>query len=180
MQLPDIIKQLSSTARLVPAEEVESAVPCRSGLYAIFVDRADSLPSPFSEYLKQRGTRMIYLGKASGNLQTRLVKQDLRHKQASTFFRGIGALLGYVPPTGSLRRHKNQTNYKFSPADTQLIIGWINRHLSLRCVAMTRADVELSEALAISALRPLLNWTHNPDRLQELHDLREACRRIAK
>jgi hypothetical protein len=122
---------------------------------------------------------MLYLGKASGNLQNRLVREDLRHRRASTFFRGIGAILGYVPPRGSLKGKRNQRNYKFSQVDTENIIGWINAHISVRWVTVTPAEVELYEGEAIAALRPLLNWTHNPDRLRELQDLRRRCESMA-
>jgi len=177
--LTEVLKQLSSSAQSVPAEDAESLVPDCPGLYVIAVDESGSLPAPFSKYAARSGMSMIYLGKASGSLQTRLVKQDLRHKQPSTFFRGIGAALGYLPPSGSLKGKRNQRNYKFSNVDTQHIIDWINAHLSVRWVTLTRAEVELYEGAAIAALKPLLNSTYNPDRLGELRDLRRKCESIA-
>lgn len=138
------------------------------------------MPPPYSGYAARSGTSVIYLGKASTSLQTRLVRQDLWHKNPSTFFRGIGAVLGYVPPRGSLRGKKNQRNYKFSRVDTDRIINWINAHLSVRWVAVSPSEVQLHEGPAIASLMPLLNSTHNPNRLSELSDLRRKCEHIAQ
>lgn len=180
MNLEEIIVQLSSGAKLVSAKKAELWVPASSGLYSIFVDQAASLPSPFGDYLSQKQTTIIYLGKASGSLKDRLVEQDLRHKNPSTFFRGIGAVRGYRPPAGSLKGKKNQNNYKFNTRDTQLIIKWINSHLFIRWVVLQEHEVESFESGAILSLRPLLNTQNNPDALPELAALREKCRQIAK
>lgn len=180
MQLSEVIKQLSESANLISAKNAESIVPYDSGLYAIFIDNPTNLPSPFREYLIQKGGSMIYLGKASSSLQERLVEQDLRHRNPSTFFRGIGAILGFRPPGGSLRGKGNQNNYKFSGRDTMSIIEWINSHLSVRCVVLEANEIESYEPSAIESLKPLLNTSNNPDKLSELADLREECRRIAR
>jgi len=180
VNLTHILTQLQSDAELVSAAGTDALVPDCPGLYAISIDDPLSLPSPYSTYAKRSATPVIYVGKASSStLQTRLVKQDLRHKNASTFFRGIGAILGYVPPRGSLKGKKNQRNYKFSSLDTDRIIDWINAHLWVRWVVVSRPEVELYEGPAIASLMPLLNSTHNPNRLSELGDLRRKCERIA-
>lgn len=180
MNVDQIIRQLASAARLVPAKNAEAQVPDCPGLYSIFVDHAKVLPSPFGEHLSQKRTSIIYLGKASRSLQTRLVRQDLRHKQPSTFFRGIGAILGYEPLAGSLKGKKNQNNYKFGKRDTESIVDWIDSHLSIRWITTKSEEVEVYEGAAISALKPLLNTSNNPDPVPELAELRQKCRLIAR
>ncbi len=180
MHISNIIEQLCSTAMLMPASQADKLVPHHPGLYSIFVDEPRNLPAPFGEYLSQKGTRIIYVGKADDSLQCRLVQQDLRHRcGASTFFRGIGAVIGFRPPVGSLRGKRNRNNYRFSETDTLAIINWIDRRLSVRWVATPLEQIGTFEPEAIRTLRPLLNWTHNPDKLQELAALRAECRRIA-
>jgi len=174
-----IISQLKNDASLIPALRSEKSVPDIPGLYSIFIGDPDNLPSPFGEYLKQKKSRMIYLGKATKSLQVRLVEEDLRHMRASTFFRGIGAVLGFRPPKGSLVGKKNQNNYRFSDEDTNGIIKWINNHLSVRWIELSISSIEDNEPTAINALRPPLNTAHNPEALPELAALREKCRTIA-
>ncbi len=153
-------------------------VPGEPGLYAIFIDQAASLPEPFRSVLSTRKTRLIYVGKAD-NLSSRLIGQDLRHEQPSTFFRGIGAVLGYRPPVGSLRGKSNQNNYRFSATDTQGVIEWIDAHLSVNAVALSQGEPGRYEPEVIRQLTPLLNTAHNPEALRELAELRAECRRIA-
>lgn len=154
---------------------------CRdvTGLYAIFVDSADNLPDPYRHRLLQNATTLIYVGKAGTCLHTRLVLQDLQHRNPATFFRGLGAILGYRPPRGSLKHANKTNNYKFSLNDTSRIIKWIDEHLRILCVPMMCEEIVKWEKIAIRELRPLLNSTHNPDRTPELAALREECRRIA-
>lgn len=180
MDLNEVIAHLLTDATLMSAKDADMLVPNTSGLYSIFVDDATSLPSPFGDCLSKRRTNLIYLGKASGSLKERVVEQDLRHKNPSTFFRGIGAVLGYRPPPGSLKGKRNQNNYRFSATATKLIIEWINSHLSVRWSVLSEHDIELFEPKAIASLRPLLNSQHNPEPLPELVALREQCRVIAK
>ena len=127
----------------------------------------------------ERGGQLVYVGKAGDDLYGRLIEQDLRHRRPSTFFRGLGAVLGYRPPAGSLRGKKNQSNYKFSATDTQSIIDWIDTHLSVNCVVLAAGTPEQHEPKIIRELTPLLNSKHNPKALRQLAELREECRRIA-
>ena len=177
MNLKCVIYLLSSA---VPASEAESCVTSEPGLYSIFIDKAETLPPPFNEYQLKKKHLMIYFGKATESLLTRLVEQDLRHVNPSTFFRGIGAVLGYRPAAGSLKGKSNQNNYKFSPTDTQQIIKWINDHLFIRWLSLNVDEIESYEPSCISTIRPLLNTKHNPEASKELADLREECRRIAR
>jgi hypothetical protein len=180
MDITQILELLTITAALVPASQAGREVPTGPGLYSIFVDSPQALPEPFSEHLLQKETTLIYVGKASGNLYERLFEQDLRHKHPSTFFRGIGSILGYTPPLGSLKGKRNQYNYKFNKPDTTLIKEWIDDHLSIRWVCLDSESSERIEPELITSLRPLLNSSNNPDTLPELADLRERCRTIAR
>lgn len=180
MSLAEIVKALDLDAKLVPARSAERRVPDRPGLYSIFIDDPDNRPSPFKEFLSKRKTRMVYLGRASTSLQKRLVTEDLRHKKPSTFFRTIGAVLGYKPAAASLKGKKNQTNYRFTPQDTRSIINWIDCHLSVRWVTLPPDEAERGEQFAIPEVRPLLNTSNNPDVLPEVGQLREQCRAIAR
>lgn len=166
-------------AKRFPARLADELVPTRPGYYAIFVSQPDLLGQPFGQILQSRGTCLIYVGIATSSLRRRLVDQDLHHKKPSSFFRGLGVILGFRPPVGSLVGKVNQNNYRFNPADTGEIISWINEHLSVSWVDAVRAD-KGAEKKAIEKLRPLINTTYNPDRLPELAQLREECRRIAR
>lgn len=177
MEGEDIFQQLTEGVPLISARNAIRVIPHNSGLYTIFINDHNNLPSPFGDYLDEKGTTLIYLGKGN-SLNERLVEQDLRHQKPSTFFRGLGAILGFRPPAGSLRDKSNQNNYKFTPRDTQTIISWIDEHLQVRWVVLDPEDIAHESAL-IGKLCPLLNTRHNPEKLPELAELREECRRIA-
>lgn len=174
-----IAETLESVGTLIPVATAHSVVPAKPGFYSIFVDKPQSLPSPFDHYLRAKNTRLIYIGVASGSLYGRLIEQDLRHQKPSTFFRGIGAILGYRPPSGSLFGRRNQNNYKFSTTDTASIEAWNREHLFVRFVAVNTSDFPDAERRAIGRNCPILNTTHNAKRLDELADLRALCRSIA-
>lgn len=176
----DVIDQLTSAALLVSEKDAERFVPSNAGLYSIFIDHPENLPEPFRGYITRQNTTLVYIGQASTSLRKRLVDQDLRHLHPSTFFRGIGAVLEFRPPTGSLRGKSNQNNYKFSSQDTKMIVHWINTHLSLRWVILDAKILDTEEQLVINFLKPVMNTTYNPDRLSELSRLRDVCRQIAR
>src|SRR5689334_19554692 len=99
---------LSNFAAAIPVPRAEKVVDDRPGLYAIFVDHPSSLPEPFASQLTTRNSRLLYVGRARDSLLVRLISQELRHKRAATFFRGMGAILGFRPQAGSLRGKANQ------------------------------------------------------------------------
>jgi hypothetical protein len=175
----EVLRLLLDTAPLVSAPHAVTHAPDVPGLYAIYVDRVDALSPPFRAMLESRRTTLIYLGKASHSLSRRLGQEELRHRRAATFFRSLGAVLGYRPPPGSLAHRKNQRNYRFSDADTAAIIAWLDAHLQVRWVALPRAETEAYEPRLIAALCPLLNLKDNPAPQPELIALRDTCRRIA-
>ena len=169
------INYLNDFASALPVPRAIASVDDKPGLYSIFVNDPKSLPKPFSLMLIERRTHLLYVGRAKDSLSVRLINQELRHKRAATFFRAIGALLGFRPESGSLRGKANQNNYRFSNRDTAAIKAWMENHLLVRWFAI---DIAV-EPTVIQQLRPLLNTTHNPDCCVELAELRDLCRRIA-
>ena len=109
----------------------------RQGLYCIRIKNVHLLPEPFGTILLERGHDILYIGIASENLYNRFLNQELRAKGHGTFFRSMGAVLGYKPPKGSLIEKRNKKNYKFSKTDELKIIGWINEN----SVSYTHLDV---------------------------------------
>ena len=180
MKFEDALAELTAKEKLIEVEDAEQYAPPCPGLYSIYVDRTEVLPSPFSDELKRRGTCLLYMGIASRSLQKRLVQQDLRHRNPSTFVRGIGAILGYRPAVGSLRGMANQNNYKFSRSDTVKVIHWIDNHLRVRWCMCDPESLDKIKPRLIRRLTPLMNTTHNPARSEALAALRKECREIAR
>lgn len=155
-------------------------VPTGAGLYSIFVDDPRLLPASFRLALESRGSRLLYIGCSEASVAERLLQEDCEHRRASTFFRGIGAVLGYRPKLGSLRGKSNQNNYRFGTGDTKKIVAWIREHISVCAVPVSLEILARLERDVIAELRPILNTTYNPEAFQVLADLREECRRIAR
>lgn len=175
--MPDLAQQLLVGNRLA-SSEWPANISDRTGFYAIFIDDASALPSPFCDVLRQRRTDLLYVGIAPTSFRTRLFKQDLRQQGHSTFFRSLGAVRGYRPAPGSLATAKNKQNYVFPPDDKEALRRWAERHLSVRLVQQV-SPAPADEQRAIAELCPLLNLRHNPQKLRELELLRSECRRIA-
>lgn len=164
-ELPDEIL----ASRKCSAAEALRRAPARPGYYAIFVDSPNQMQSPFSNLLLERRTRLIYIGIATKSLRQRLVEQDLLHRQPSTFFRGMGAIIGFRPSPGSLFGKSNQNNYTFSPEDTKQIIAWIDEHLSVSWIEADPAIEEVERGL-IRKHFPIINTDDNCEgRLQTQH-----------
>lgn len=161
-----------------PAGAIDSEVPNRPGLYAIHVSDTGALPQPFLSHAEKRGHDLIYLGIARQSLSRRLLGQELRARGHGTFFRSVGALLGYRPPIGSLVGQGNTKNYTFAPEDNQSIIDWINTNLLVNWMEFSGAHA-VEESSLIREHLPLLNLQGNPAALPELSALRAECVRIA-
>jgi hypothetical protein len=175
----ELVASLTSDRKLTSARDAQNVVPASPGLYAIFVDGARSLPALFHAYLLARQTRLIYVGRGD-NLRRRWVGDDLRHTGPSTFFRGMGAALGFTPPRGSLSGRRNQHNYRFGDQDTKDIIDWMDAHLFVRWQTLGTDALQVWESRAVRAYHPLFDTSGNPEALQELADLRKHCRDIAR
>ena len=152
-------------------------VPDVPGLYCIKLRKSVRLPAKFG---KVREDGVIYIGKASTSLRKRFWKQELNHIGAATFFRSIGAMLEYLPPKGSLVGKKNQSNFKFSPEDTEAIRQWMRNSLTANFIAFSTETMDDVEKKLIDTYRPLVNYTHNPDYSRELEAVKDKCREYAK
>lgn len=151
-------------------------VPDVPGLYCIKLRNGVRLPA---KYGKVREDGVIYIGKAD-NLRERLWEEELSHKRPATFFRGIGAILDYLPPKGSLIGYANQKNYKFSPEDTSAIIKWMKLSLMVNWIQLTPSLILDTEKELIVKYAPMMNTTHNPHKNKELAAARKRCREYAK
>lgn len=177
--LAGIERDLLADASFRRAADIDGDVPDRFGLYAIRVRKVETLPEPFRSIAQARDSRLIYLGEATGQtLRRRFLGNELRGHGHGTFFRSIGAVLGYRPPVGSLVGKANPRNYRFSPADTALIVDWINAHLEVSWTAFADG-IHASEVTLIRKHTPLLNLRDNPRALPELSTLRAECCAIA-
>lgn len=159
-----------------PAGTVDLEVPNRPGLHAIRVRDRSALPEPFKSRSEERGHDLIYVGIATQSLSRRFLGQELRARGHGTFFRSIGALLGYRPLAGSLIGKNNTRNYKFAPADNRAIIDWIDANLLVNWVKFSGAHA-LEESALIRKHLPLLNL--QAATLPELAAVRAECVRIA-
>ncbi|WP_443413412.1 GIY-YIG nuclease family protein [Arthrobacter rhombi] len=157
-----------------PAGTVEEFVPDLPGLYAIRIAEIGALPEPYRAYATRRNDRLVYVGKATASLRQRLVRQELRAKGHCTFFRSIGAMLGYQPVSGSPVESANKRNYTFSRDDNMAIVAWINTHLQVPWIPLV-SGLDFIEWRLIRGLGPLLNLSGNPRALRELTELRQAC-----
>ncbi len=144
------------------------------GLYCIKLRSGATLPRDYMCQLKP--DRYIYIGKASGSLRQRFWKQELNAVGHGTFFRSIGAVLGYTPVAGSL---KSGRNYKFSTVDEEKIKRWLQNNTLVNCVPVQEEQIKANEDVLILKHRPLLNIQGNPDKLTILEEARKKCLGIA-
>lgn len=155
-------------------------IPNIPGIYAIRIKSPDILPPEFSQELKRRGETLLYIGQASKSLQKRLWEEELHAQRPATFFRSIGAILGYYPPKGSLRGMRNQSNYKFSSTDNIKIIKWIQDNLLVNFVECTSNSLDAIEKSIIKETTPIVNIQNNPHPFELLIRLREKCKETAR
>ena len=152
------------------------SIPSVPGLYCIKLKKGASLPA---KYGKVRDDGIIYIGKGD-SLRERLWEEELNHRRPATFFRGIGAVLDYWPPKGSLIGKSNQNNYKFSPEDTDAIKEWMRKSLLVNWVTLEPTKIRETEKILIFKYQPLMNTTHNPNPSTELAAARKRCREYAQ
>lgn len=174
-----LCKILMNEKNFKSPKDIENLVPNEPGMYCIRIKNSQSLCEPFCNVLKERDHNIIYIGIASQSLKKRFFGQELRAKGHGTFFRSIGAVLGFTPVHGSLKDKKNQNNYTFLPSDEQKIIQWMNQNLVVNWVKVN-ADINNFENELIKTHLPLLNIAGNPAALKELSELRNNCKRIAR
>ncbi|WP_157535917.1 GIY-YIG nuclease family protein [Microbacterium sp. Root166] len=180
-QAPSDVKHtLLEPTHFRSAKEVDADVPDQFGLYAIRARSLVVIPEPYRSVAEERESTLIYIGEATGQtLRKRFLRNELRGRGHGTFFRSIGAVLGYRPVAGSLVGKANQRNYRFSPTDTVAIVNWINDNLEVSWVAFDEGVHDVEVAL-IRRHGPLLNLRDNPRALRELSALRAQCCAIAQ
>lgn len=175
----DIEKELIN-GNFLPLNELESGnkIPKKPGLYCIKIKEGIIIPKEFGQIRKDG---IIYIGIASTSLFERLWEQELNHKKAATFFRSIGAMLGFLPPKGSLSG-KETRNYKFDNHDTEEIRQWMGQSLLVNFVTIKipKEKLEKIEKKLIEKFCPLVNLDHNPKKSQALKNAREKCVKWAR
>ncbi len=175
----DTSKELISEGNFIRVGEIDNLVPDEKGLYCIRIMENSKLPEKYQEELENRKSSIIYIGKAEKkSLRDRLLRQELRAKGHGTFFRSVGAMLGYYPPEGLLKNKRNKNNYKFTKSDEFEIIDWINTNLEASWIKFD--DLFIIEKYLIEMHNPLLNIESNPNKFKILIDDRERCREIAR
>jgi hypothetical protein len=174
-----LCKVLMNEKNFKSANDIDNLIPDEPGLYCIRIKDHQLLHAPYNTILKERKHNIIYIGIASQSLKKRFLGQELRAKGHGTFFRSIGAVLGFAPEPGSLIDKKNQNNYTFSSDNEKKIIQWMNQNLVVNWVKINQ-DFNSIENDLIKAYLPLINIAGNPGALKELSDLRDRCKRISR
>ena len=177
LDIVEVTSKLLNRGNAISPLEAHRVVPEYPGYYAIWLDDAHSLPSPFSDYAQRRNQNLLYIGVGSKSLKARLVEQELQHKRAATFFRSLGAALGFRPEAGSLLGKRNKANYKFSESDTNEITRWATKHLLVNFVVST-TQKSIEDQL-IRENQPLFNIAGNPNKLATLTEVRKECCNVA-
>ena len=157
----------------------EQDVPEMQGLECIRLTKNNDLPVAFSQHIGEITNAIVYIGIASRSLRTRFYRQELHALGHGTFFRSLGAALGYIPPKGSLRDKTNKNNYKFSSSDQREIIKWIEDHLIINWVQCDVGGLKGIEEGLIKKYKPVFNIGHNPSALALLVEMRNECKRVA-
>lgn len=152
-------------------------IPNVSGIYAIRIRDISILPEKFRCELENRDENLLYVGIASQSLRERLWNDELHAKKSATFFRSIGAMLGMLPPKGSLSL--KSYNYKFSAEDNKKIIEWMEQSLLINFVT-NNDDIKSIEKVIIKKYQPIINIEHNPYPFTPLKDMRAECRNYAR
>jgi hypothetical protein len=173
MEVVAIGRVLSDFTAAKTVDEASRLAPHTPGIYLIHIADPDLLVDPWQAKLRKKESHLLYVGKAGDSLHRRLVEEELRHKRPATFFRGLGAVLGYRPTAGSLVGKSNQNNYGFSKVDTLAIVDWIATNLRVCWKAMPLDQVARNEAAVIGMLRPLFNTVGNPDCCSDLARARD-------
>lgn len=162
----------------IPVSQASHQLPDSPGLYAIRIAKPGNLKASLRKELGNRGHNIMYIGIASQSLKKRL-GQELWAKGHGTFFRSLGAVLGYLPPKSSLVGKGNQNNYKFSPKDEGKIIKWIEENLTINWLTLSD-NWNIEEDKLIKKYFPMLNIQGNPGALREVVDARNKCKVIAR
>ena len=174
----ELEESLLKKSSFTSAKAIDAKVPLKPGIYCFKIKNIVALPKPFNTELLKWGSNIIYIGIATKSLNKRMLNQELRANGHGTFFRSIGAVLGYKPPFNSLMNKKNKRNYKFSVADETKIVNWLSENLLVNWVEQS-VGLEKIETALLRKYKPLLNLAKNPLAMPELSALRKDCVEVA-
>lgn len=176
--MEELFRSLMWTDNFKLVDEIsKDDIPTTTGFYAIRVRDINVLPEIFAQKLMEREHNILYIGISECNLRERLWNEELHLKKPATFFRSLGAMLGYTPEYGSLRGSKSR-NYKFSERDITEITNWMKKHLLVNYISWKENLKEIEKQL-IREYKPIINIQNNPYKLGELEELRKKCIDIA-
>lgn len=148
-----------------------SQIPQTPGLYCIKIRKGVRFPH---NYGKIRDDGIIYIGKASKSLRSRLWEEELKHKRPATFFRSIGAMLGFLPPIDYLYGRTSR-NYKFCDSDECQIRKWMDCSLFVNFIQVEPDKLGSIEKAFIRNYAPLVNIQHNPNASDYIKAARKRC-----
>lgn len=168
------MKELFELRKFKNVREIDQFVPNTPGMYCLKLKDKSVLPKLFRDEIENRNHPFIYIGIASKSLRKRMLNQELRAKGHGTFFRSIGAALGYLPPFNSLKDKKNKRNYKFSDENEKAIISWINKNLQVNWIELN-SGIDAIETQLIQKYQPVFNLDKNPKKFKELSTIRKKC-----
>lgn len=174
-----LMKVLVNEKNFKPILASENDIPNAPGLYCIRIKNPKALDAVFSNVLTERNHTIIYIGSALKSLQQEFLNQELRAQDHGSFFRSLGAVLGYSPKTGSLVGEDNQDNFKFPAESEQEIITWIDENLIINWVSVANNLSSIEEKLIVEHL-PLLNIKGNPGVLNNVRILKNKCKEKAR
>jgi len=117
-----------------PFQELHLDKPYYFGFYAIRVKDITSLSEILKEETIACQSTLIYIGISEKQTLYKRICQECFGVGHGTFFRGIGTLLGYMPPKGSAHTPKSAKNYRFEKKDIENIKNWIFNNLIISFV----------------------------------------------
>lgn len=175
----DLVTALLDPATVHSVEGLAASVPEGHGVYAVWIKATESLPEPFRTRAQERGTKLLFIGSATGrSLRRRMVHDELEGRGHGTFFRSIGVVLGYRPLVGSLVGSANHLDFSFETEDVLSITEWLRQHVEVSWVEVEDGAEAVAAGL-VHEYTPLLNLRGNPGALAELKELRRVAVMIA-
>lgn len=159
-------------------ENLPVSLLSKKGFYCIKLKTQSSLPERYMKYITSEAYDTLYIGKAEKQSLKKRLEQEILHTSPGTFFRSIGVVLEFWPPSGSLKEKANKRNYQFNEQDTYKIVSWLKTNIKISIIEF-EGDFHSTEKKLIEEYSPLLNNTHNPKKLKELEEDRKKARQIA-
>lgn len=143
-------------------------------LYNEYIER-------LSIYIDSPDPLVIYIGKANGarGIHQRL-QQDLLHTGPSTFFRGVGAVMGKNPIRATTQ--SGVRNFRFNVDDTNEIIDFMQDNFEIMVEEQSQnhpAEILSTEKDKIMKYKPIFNKTHNTHPSAVIMNNRSRCRTYA-